>query len=178
MKRVAVPYKLNKERNFEIDLEHMATLVNEKTSFIYIINPTNPMGTVFSREHMSEILQFSEKYEVPLVVDEVYFKQVYPGVDYLSFGDLTEDVPVVVLSGYISAYSVLKKSYQCLDGCNLGPLSSINITFSIRSKRTWKLLPPSSSIPTPSPSTPSRRSLKKWASSLLRRWESSKTITK
>lgn len=53
MKRVAVPYKLNKERNFAIDLEHLATLVNEKTSFIYIINPTNPMGTVFSREHMS-----------------------------------------------------------------------------------------------------------------------------
>ncbi len=67
------------------------------------------MGTVFSREHMSEILQFSEKYEVPLVVDEVYFKQVYPGVDYISFGDLSEDVPVVVLSGYAYVYSEYRR---------------------------------------------------------------------
>jgi hypothetical protein len=136
------------------------------------------MGTVFSREHMSEILQFSEKYEVPLVVDEVYFKQVYPGVDYLSFGDLTEDVPVVVLSGYFSVNSVSKRYYQCLGGCNLGPLSSISITFSIRSKGIYKSSPPSLSIPTPSPSTPYPRSLKKWASSLLKRWESSKKTTR
>jgi tyrosine aminotransferase len=86
MKRVAIPYKLKKESNFEIDLEHLASLVNEKTSFIYIINPTNPMGTVFSRNHMEEIFSFSDKHEIPIVVDEVYFKQVYPGVDYLSFG--------------------------------------------------------------------------------------------
>jgi hypothetical protein len=33
------------------------------------------------------------------VADEVYFRQVYPGVEYVSFGELTEDVPVVVLSG-------------------------------------------------------------------------------
>jgi aspartate/methionine/tyrosine aminotransferase len=53
---------------------------------------------------MSQILQFSDQHEIPSVVDEVYFKQVYPGVDYLSFGELTEDTPVVVLSGYINSY--------------------------------------------------------------------------
>ena len=50
--RKAVPYRLLREKNFEIDLEHVASLVNEKTSFMYVINPTNPMGTVFSRKHM------------------------------------------------------------------------------------------------------------------------------
>lgn len=66
---------------------------------MYIINPTNPMGTVFSRESMIQILDFANKHEVPLVVDEVYFKMVFPGVDAPSFGELTEDVPVVVLCG-------------------------------------------------------------------------------
>ena len=66
---------------------------------------------------------------MPLVVDEVYFKQVYPGVDYTSFGDLTEDVPVVVLSGYFSINSESKRYYLCLDGFNPGLSSSINITF-------------------------------------------------
>jgi aspartate/methionine/tyrosine aminotransferase len=48
---------------------------------------------------MIKILEFANKHQVPLVVDEVYFRMVFPGVDAPSFGDLTEDVPVVVLSG-------------------------------------------------------------------------------
>jgi aspartate/methionine/tyrosine aminotransferase len=52
MKRKAVPYKLKKNCNFEIDLQHAASLINERTSFMYVINPTNPMGTVFTRTHM------------------------------------------------------------------------------------------------------------------------------
>lgn len=66
---------------------------------MYVVNPANPTGTVFSREHMEQILAFSGKVEVPLVVDEVYFKMVFPGVEGLSFGEVTEDVPVIVLSG-------------------------------------------------------------------------------
>ena len=50
--RKAVPYKLKKDSNFEIDLEHVASLITDKTSFMYVINPTNPMGTVFSKAHM------------------------------------------------------------------------------------------------------------------------------
>ena len=57
------------------------------------------MGTVFSKAHMEEILAFSDKHEVPLVCDEVYYKMVFPGAESLSFGELTEDVPVIVLSG-------------------------------------------------------------------------------
>ena len=56
---------------------------------MYVINPTNPTGTVFSRKHMEEILAFSDKHEVPLVCDEVYHKMVFPGVDAPSFGEVT-----------------------------------------------------------------------------------------
>ena len=66
---------------------------------MYVINPANPMGTVFSRKHMEEILAFSDKHEVPLVCDEVYFRMAHPGVEHVSFGEVTEDVPVIVLSG-------------------------------------------------------------------------------
>jgi aspartate/methionine/tyrosine aminotransferase len=33
------------------------------------------------------------------VCDEVYYKMVYPGFENISFGDLTVDVPVIVLNG-------------------------------------------------------------------------------
>ena len=101
MKRKAVSYKLKKDSNFEIDLEHAKTLVNEKTQFMFVINPSNPMGTVFSKSHMHEILNFADEHELPIVSDEVYYGQSFPDVPFYSFGELTDDVPVVVLSGYI-----------------------------------------------------------------------------
>lgn len=48
LKIKAVAYKLKKEKNFEMDLEHAQNLINERTQFIFVINPTNPMGTIFS----------------------------------------------------------------------------------------------------------------------------------
>lgn len=49
-KRHAIPYKF--KANFEIDLEKLSTQVTDKTTFIYVINPSNPAGSVFSVKHM------------------------------------------------------------------------------------------------------------------------------
>ena len=58
----------------------MKSLVTEKTQFIFIINPSNPMGTVYSRNHMQDILSFADQHELPIVSDEVYFRQTFPKV--------------------------------------------------------------------------------------------------
>ena len=64
--------------------------------------------------------------------DEVYFKMVYPGVEALSFGEITEDVPVIVLSGYDFINVEFRRFSQYLGGCSRGLLSSTSIIFSIR----------------------------------------------
>lgn len=57
------------------------------------------MGTVFSLQHMQDILSFCDEHQIPLVSDEVYHGEVFKGVTFHSFGDVTDDVPVFVLSG-------------------------------------------------------------------------------
>lgn len=57
------------------------------------------MGCVFSREHMERILELADHNKIPLVVDEVYYGQVFDKQEVLSFGHLTKDVPVIVVSG-------------------------------------------------------------------------------
>lgn len=44
-------YKLLKDKNWEIDLEHAKTLIDQKTQFMFVINPSNPCGSVFSKDH-------------------------------------------------------------------------------------------------------------------------------
>lgn len=57
------------------------------------------MGTIFSEDHMKEILNFADKNQLPIVADEVYLRQTFPGYEHKSFGEVTVDVPVISLCG-------------------------------------------------------------------------------
>lgn len=48
---------------------------------------------------MERILELADHNKIPLVVDEVYYGQVFDKQEVLSFGHLTKDVPVIVVSG-------------------------------------------------------------------------------
>ncbi|HTM49605.1 MAG TPA: histidinol-phosphate transaminase [Bryobacteraceae bacterium] len=63
-----VPYK-----NWHYDLEALAAAVNERTKIIYLANPNNPTGTIFTR------LEFDRFYahvpeRVLIILDEAYFE--------------------------------------------------------------------------------------------------------
>lgn len=57
------------------------------------------MGTIFTEEHMKEILNFADKNQLPIVADEVYLRQGFPEFNHKSFGEVTVNVPVIVLCG-------------------------------------------------------------------------------
>jgi aspartate/methionine/tyrosine aminotransferase len=44
------------ERNWEIDLAHLESLIDTSTAAIVVNNPSNPCGSNFSREHILDIL--------------------------------------------------------------------------------------------------------------------------
>jgi tyrosine aminotransferase len=71
--------------------------VNENTRALLVNNPSNPCGSVFSKKHMLEIIEFADTYKLPIIADEVYYGLVYDGeTEFYSFGDLSKDVPVIV----------------------------------------------------------------------------------
>ena len=44
------------ENGWEADLDDMASLIDERTKLIVVVNPSNPCGSVYKREHLEEIL--------------------------------------------------------------------------------------------------------------------------
>lgn len=99
-------YKLNPEKGFQIDLEHLATLVDEKTRFLWIVNPSNPCGSIFPRSHMEEIFAFCRTHKLFIISDEVYWNESFSDQEFISFGHATTDVPVIVIGGMEKTFLV------------------------------------------------------------------------
>lgn len=60
------------ELDWEIDLDDLEAQIDESTAAILINNPSNPCGSVFSREHLLDVLDVAAKYYVPIIADEIY----------------------------------------------------------------------------------------------------------
>jgi len=69
-------------------------------------NPSNPCGSVWSKTHMLEILEVVQQLHLPLISDEVYFDMVFHQKAFHSFGEVSEDVPVLVVGGLAKRFLV------------------------------------------------------------------------
>ncbi len=72
-------YNLLPDQDWEVDLRHMESLIDDKTAAIIVNNPSNPCGSVFSIDHLKKILDIAEQNKVPIIADEIYDNFVFPG---------------------------------------------------------------------------------------------------
>lgn len=75
-------YNLLENNNWEIDLDEVESLIDENTVSIVVNNPSNPCGSVYSKEHLIKIIKLAEKHRLPIIADEVYGDMVFPGNDF------------------------------------------------------------------------------------------------
>lgn len=99
-------YNLLPEKSWEVDLKHMESLIDVNTSAIIITNPSNPCGSVFSKQHILDILAIAEKHHVPIIADEIYEHFVFPGNEYHSVSSLSRHVPVLSCGGLTKRFLV------------------------------------------------------------------------
>ncbi|CAH1780455.1 unnamed protein product [Owenia fusiformis] len=99
-------YNLLPERSWEADLDHMESLIDGSTACIVVTNPSNPCGSVYSQEHIHDILRIAERNKVPIIADEIYADFVFPGEKYFSMASQTCDVPILSCGGLTKRYLV------------------------------------------------------------------------
>jgi histidinol-phosphate aminotransferase len=63
-----VPYK-----SWHYDLETLAAAANERTKIIYLANPNNPTGTIFTRQEFDRFYKHVPE-RVLIILDEAYFE--------------------------------------------------------------------------------------------------------
>ncbi|KAL0968220.1 hypothetical protein UPYG_G00263970 [Umbra pygmaea] len=99
-------YNLLPEKSWEIDLQHLESLIDDRTSCLIVNNPSNPCGSVYSKEHLQDILSVASKRCLPILADEIYGDMVFPGCKYQSMASLSHDVPILACGGLAKRWLV------------------------------------------------------------------------
>jgi histidinol-phosphate aminotransferase len=103
------------------DLNAMLAAITDKTKLIYIANPNNPTGTLFSRSQWEAFISQVPK-EVVVVLDEAYLeyaKSFDSNHDYPDGCDYLQDYPNLLVSRTFSkAYGLASLRVGYLLGCD------------------------------------------------------------
>ncbi|KAI1285410.1 Tyrosine aminotransferase [Halotydeus destructor] len=92
-------YNLLPEDDWQVDLDHMQSLIDANTVAIIYNNPSNPCGSVFSVQHIKDILRIAQTNCLPVIADEIYEDMVFPGHTFVPIASLTTEVPVLSCRG-------------------------------------------------------------------------------
>ncbi|KAL4234597.1 hypothetical protein ACF0H5_006238 [Mactra antiquata] len=99
-------YNLLPEKSWEIDLDHLEGLIDDKTAAVLVNNPSNPCGSVYSKQHLQDILKICDTWKLPVIADEIYEHFVFSGFDYHPMASLTDTVPILSCSGLTKRFLV------------------------------------------------------------------------
>jgi len=97
-------YPLLPNEGWNADFFELEKLVDSSTRAILICNPSNPCGSVYSKEHLLSLISFAEKYKLVVISDEVYEEMVFAGKSYHSIASLSKTVPVLMCGGLSKRY--------------------------------------------------------------------------
>lgn len=68
-------------KNYHFDLDAIADAVNDKTKIIYLCNPNNPTGTIFTRRQFDEFIKKIPEH-VLVLLDEAYYEFAHENPEY------------------------------------------------------------------------------------------------
>ena len=97
-------YRCRRDNAFIPDPEELATLINERTRAIVVINPNNPSGAVYSRETLEGIARLAERHGLVVLADEIYDQMVYDDAEFIPIATLVHDTACLTYSGLSKVY--------------------------------------------------------------------------
>ncbi|XP_062104654.1 tyrosine aminotransferase-like [Humulus lupulus] len=99
-------YDLLPEQGWEIDLDAVEGLSDENTLAMFIINPGNPCGSVFTSQHLEKVGLMARRLGFIVVADEAHEHFTFGSNPFVSMGVYGSIVPVVTINSISKRWSV------------------------------------------------------------------------
>jgi len=114
VKVVGIPSSF--ESQFSLpDIETIEAAITSKTRALFICNPNNPSGYVYSKEELECLGQMAIKHDIFFIVDEVYREFVYDGHEHISVMQLENlSAHAILIDSMSKRYSMCGARIGCL----------------------------------------------------------------
>ncbi len=122
------------DKNFDLDLDELASLINEKTRAIIINSPSNPTGAVYSEDTLKSLAQMALDKGFYIITDDIY--------DEIRFDGKGPENPVSVMPearNHVIVANGVSKTYSMTGwriGYLAGPKPVIKAATKIQSQST------------------------------------------
>jgi alanine-synthesizing transaminase len=100
----AVYYPCPESLRFDPDIDALERLITPNARAIVVINPNNPTGAVYSREHLQAIVRLAEKHDLIVLSDEIYDQMVYDDAEFVPMATLCKESLCATFSGLSKVY--------------------------------------------------------------------------
>lgn len=94
---VANPLVLDSGR-YQMDLDHLAASVTERTKLLFLCNPHNPVGRAWTQTELSRLSQFCIERNIIVVSDEVYCGLLFEGCKFTPYATVSRDAAMNSIS--------------------------------------------------------------------------------
>ena len=102
----AVPIRLREELDFRLDVDELASLINDRTKLIIVNSPQNPTGGVLTKEDIDAIARAIGDRNIMVLSDEIYSQLIFEGEDHsiMSIDGMKERT--ILLDGFSKTYAM------------------------------------------------------------------------
>jgi len=108
-----VTVSLDTEHNFRLDAEALIKAITDSTKMIVLINPSNPVGSMYSRDELMQLREIVLQHDLMVLADEVYEFNIYDGHQHISLASLPD------MKEHTITISAFTKGYA-MDGWRIG----------------------------------------------------------
>src|SRR5712672_253165 len=102
----AVPIHLKEERDFSLDVDELASLINDRTKLIILNSPQNPTGGVLTKDDIAAIARAIGDRNIMVLSDEIYSQLIFEGEHHsiMSIDGMKERT--ILLDGFSKTYAM------------------------------------------------------------------------
>jgi aspartate/methionine/tyrosine aminotransferase len=102
----AVPIRLREELEFRLDVDELASLINDRTKLIILNSPQNPTGGVLTKDDIDAIARVIGDRNIMVLSDEIYSQLIFEGEHHsiMSIDGMKERT--ILLDGFSKTYAM------------------------------------------------------------------------
>lgn len=102
----AVPIRLREERDFRLDVDELASMINDRTRLIILNSPQNPTGGVLTKKDICDIASAIGDRNIMVMSDEIYGRLIFEGEQFsISSVEGMKD-RTIILDGFSKTYAM------------------------------------------------------------------------